>query len=135
MSKKLVAYFSASGTTRRIAQMIAEAGACDLSACPLRRLHLVAADLHGAGTKGRRDIRPQHLEIFVGAYRIDRTYGRVQVIHVGLHATVIGIDLFRARPSLEGFALTIHAKGMTFPPLRECPAEIFGGDNVLPLYP
>lgn len=30
MSKRLVAYFSASGTTKKIAEMLAEAGQCDL---------------------------------------------------------------------------------------------------------
>ena len=30
MSKKLVAYFSASGTTKRIAEMVAEAAGADL---------------------------------------------------------------------------------------------------------
>lgn len=82
------------------------------------------------GTSG-----PSIWKFFVGAYGIDRTYGRVQVIHVGLHAAVIGIDLFRTCPPLEGFALAIHAEGMTFPPLWKCPAKILGRNNMLPLYP
>ena len=36
MAKKLVAYFSASGTTKKIAEMVAEAGNADLCKIPLQ---------------------------------------------------------------------------------------------------
>lgn len=111
-----------------------QAGTRNLPACPLRWLCLVADDLHGTGTKGGRDTRPQHLEIFVGPYGIDRAYGGIQVIHVGLHAAVIGVHFFRTRPAPKGFALAVDATGVTFPPLWKCPAEILGRDNVLPLH-
>lgn len=55
MKKTLVAYFSASGTTRRIAQMIAEAGACDLYEITPKELY-TNDDLNWMNKKSRSSV-------------------------------------------------------------------------------
>ena len=55
MKKTLVAYFSASGTTRRIAQMIAEAGECDLYEITPKELY-TNDDLNWMNKKSRSSV-------------------------------------------------------------------------------
>ena len=55
MAKKLVAYFSASGTTKKTAEMIAEAGDFDL--CEIApKVPYTKADLNWMGKTSRRQI-------------------------------------------------------------------------------
>ncbi len=55
MKKALVAYFSASGTTRRIAQMIAEAGECNLYEITPKELY-TNDDLNWMNKKSRSSV-------------------------------------------------------------------------------
>lgn len=55
MKKRLVAFFSASGTTRKTAQMIAEAGNCDLYEITPKELY-TKADLDWMNKKSRSSV-------------------------------------------------------------------------------
>ena len=55
MKKRLVAFFSASGTTRKTAQMIAEAGNCDLYEITPKELY-TKADLDWMDKKSRSSV-------------------------------------------------------------------------------
>ena len=54
MAKKLVAYFSASGTTKKTAEMIAEAGDFDL--CEIPKVPYTKADLNWMDKKSRSSV-------------------------------------------------------------------------------
>ena len=55
MKKRLVAYFSASGTTKKVAEMIAEAGSCDLHEITPKVLY-TKEDLNWMDKKARSTI-------------------------------------------------------------------------------
>ena len=55
MKKRLVAYFSASGTTKKVAEMIAEAGGCDLHEITPKVLY-TKEDLNWMDKKARSTI-------------------------------------------------------------------------------
>ena len=55
MSKKLVAYFSASGVTRKAAEMVAEAAGCDLYEIE-PKVHYTKADFNWMDKKSRSSV-------------------------------------------------------------------------------
>ena len=60
MSKKLIAYFSASGTTKKVAEMISEAAGADLYEIKPKELY-TKADLDWMNKKSRRDRKSTRL--------------------------------------------------------------------------
>ena len=71
MSKKLVAFFSASGTTKKVAEMIAEEAKADLFEIE-PKVPYTKADLDWMNKKSRRSKRVRMPEKLMRNFRMDR---------------------------------------------------------------